>query len=204
MTRSRKDAGLRRGEILGAAVTQIEKQGIHPLRISDVARELGVSPALVIYHFGTKEALIGEAFTWAVQRDLDRLGGLTADCSTVPARLTTALDWYAPTGGAKGWTLWIEGWAAALREPALRKVGRELDLRWKEALTAIIQDGVAAGEFTTDDPRGAAWRITALLDGVAVQTVVHRGAHDREQTEAWSRQIVARELGLRATDLERG
>ncbi|WP_129770257.1 TetR/AcrR family transcriptional regulator [Streptomyces sp. L-9-10] len=204
MTRSRKDAGLRRGEILGAAVTQIEKQGIHPLRISDVARELGVSPALVIYHFGTKEALIGEAFTWAVQRDLDRLGGLTADCSTVPARLTTALDWYAPTGGAKGWTLWIEGWAAALREPALREVGRELDLRWKEALTAIIQDGVAAGEFTTDDPRGAAWRITALLDGVAVQTVVHRGAHDREQTEAWSRQIVARELGLRATDLERG
>ncbi|MFC9648712.1 MULTISPECIES: TetR/AcrR family transcriptional regulator [unclassified Streptomyces] len=204
MTRSRKDAGLRRGEILGAAVAQIEKQGIHPLRISDVARDLGVSPALVIYHFGTKEALIGEAFTWAVQRDLDRLAGLTDGCSTVLARLTTALDWYAPTGGAKGWTLWIEGWAAALREPALRKVGRELDLRWKEALTAIIQDGVAAGEFTTDDPRGAAWRITALLDGVAVQTVVHRGAHDREQTEAWSRQIVARELGLRATDLERG
>ncbi|MFF0451616.1 TetR/AcrR family transcriptional regulator [Streptomyces sp. NPDC004609] len=202
MTRHRKDAGLRRGEILRATVAQIEKRGIHPLRISDVARDLAVSPALVIYHFRTKEALIGEAFTWAVQRDLDRLDKLTSDCPTALARLSTALDWYAPTKGAKGWTLWIEGWAAALREPALRTVGRELDLRWKEALTAIIQEGVAAGEFSAEDPRGAAWRITALLDGVAVQTVVHRETRDREQTAAWSRQIVAHELGLRPAALE--
>ncbi|MCM2424992.1 TetR/AcrR family transcriptional regulator [Streptomyces sp. RKAG337] len=204
MTRNRKDAGLRRGEILRATVAQIEKQGIHPLRISDVAGDLAVSPALVIYHFRTKEALIGAAFTWAVQRDLDRLAQLTAGSATALDRLTTALDWYAPTKGAKGWTLWIEGWAAALREPAMRTVGRELDLRWKEALTAIIQEGVDLGEFTADDPSGAAWRITALLDGVAVQTVVHRETRDREQTAAWARQIIARELGLRAAALERG
>ncbi|WP_307821938.1 TetR/AcrR family transcriptional regulator [Streptomyces coffeae] len=204
MTRSRKDPSLRRGEILRATVSQIKKQGIHPLRISDVAHELSVSPALVIYHFQNKETLIAEAFAWAVQRELDHLDHLTAGLPTALERLRTALDWYAPTGQAKGWALWIEGWAGALREPTLRKVGRELDLRWKEALTAIIQDGVDSGEFTTDDPRGAVWRITALLDGVAVQAIVHRDTQDRKQAVGWSRQIVARELGLKSTDLERG
>lgn len=202
VTRNRKDPGLRRGEILRATVARIEKHGVQPLRIADVARDLDVSPALVIYHFRTKEALIGDAFTWAVQRDLDRLARLTSGSTTALRRLTTALHWYGPTKGAKGWTLWIEGWAAALRDPGMRTVGRELDLRWKEALSAIIQDGVSAGEFMVDDPRGAAWRITALLDGVAVQTVVHRDTRDPEQTAVWSRQIVARELGVAPSALE--
>lgn len=201
--RSRKDATLRREEILTATVTELEKLGIGALRIADVAAALSVSPALVVYHFQTKEALIAEAFTWAAQRDLDRLERRTSGLGTSLERLITALDWYAPTGRAKGWTLWIDGWAAALREPMFQQVGRELDLRWKEKLTSIIQDGIHSGEFTTSEPRGAAWRITALLDGLAVQTIVHRGVQSREQTASWARQLVAYELGIDPADLDR-
>jgi AcrR family transcriptional regulator len=203
MTRSRKDASLRREEILRATTALIEKEGIQALRISDVAQALQVSPALVVYHFRTKEELIAEAFTWAAQRDLDRLEKLTAGLPAAIERLATALAWYAPTGQAKGWKLWIEGWAAALREPNLRQVGREVDLRWKESLTAIIQDGVGAGEFTCADPRGAAWRITAVLDGLAVQALVHRGVQSRERMDEWARQIVGREVGVDPEVLER-
>ncbi|MGH3407568.1 MAG: TetR family transcriptional regulator C-terminal domain-containing protein, partial [Streptosporangiaceae bacterium] len=121
---------------------------------------------------------------------------LTAGLPTARQRLSTALDWYAPTGRAKGWRLWIEGWAAALREPELRQVGREVDLRWKESLIAIIQDGVHSGEFATADPRGAAWRITAVMDGLAVQTIVHRGIQNEGQSAAWVRQLIAHELGV--------
>lgn len=204
MPRTRKDAGLRREEILRATVAQIESQGIHALRMSDVAGALSVSPALIVYHFQTKETLIAEAFTWAAQQDLDHLDKLSAGLPTALDRLSTALDWYAPTGRAKGWRLWIEGWAAALREPELRQVGREVDLRWKESLVAIIQDGVHSGEFTTADPRGAAWRITALLDGLAVQTIVHRGIQNRDQSAAWAREFVARELAVDPAALARG
>jgi AcrR family transcriptional regulator len=202
--RTRKDADLRREEILRATVAQIESVGIDALRMSDVARALSVSPALIVYHFQTKETLIAEAFTWAAQQDLDRLEKLVAGLPTALDRLSTALDWYAPTGRAKGWRLWIEGWAAALREPELRQVGREVDLRWKESLIAIIQDGVGSGEFSTADPRGAAWRITALLDGLAVQAIVHRGIQNRDQSAAWAREFVARELALDPAALVRG
>ncbi|RAG83995.1 TetR family transcriptional regulator [Streptacidiphilus pinicola] len=203
MTRSRKDASLRREEILRATTALIEKEGIQALRISDVAQSLQVSPALVVYHFRTKEELIAEAFTWAAQRDLDRLEKLTAAAPSAVGRLGTALAWYAPTGQAKGWKLWIEGWAAALREPTLRQVGREVDLRWKESLTAVIQDGVGTGEFTCADARGAAWRITAVLDGLAVQALVHQGVQSRERMDEWARQIVGREVGVDPAVLER-
>jgi AcrR family transcriptional regulator len=201
--RIRKDADLRREEILRATVAEIEANGIHGLRMSDVARALSVSPALIVYHFETKEALVAEAFTWAAEQDLDRLAKLSAGLPTALDRLSTVLDWYAPTGRAKGWRLWIEGWAAALRDPELRQVGREVDLRWKESLVAIIQDGVHSGEFTTSDPRGAAWRITAMLDGLAVQTLVHRGIQNRDQSAAWARQFVANELRVDAAALAR-
>ncbi len=76
-------------------------------------------------------------------------------------------------------------------------MGHELDLRWKEALTTVIRDGAESGEFTVADPRAAAWRITALMDGLAVQSIVHRGLQNREQCATWVRDFVERELGAR-------
>jgi BetI-type transcriptional repressor, C-terminal len=74
-------------------------------------------------------------------------------------------------GKASGWRLWIESWSASLHEPALRKVVAGLDARWREVVTELITEGVAAGVFTSADPRGSAWRLTALIDGLAVQNV---------------------------------
>ena len=197
VARSRKRPDVRREEILRAAARLIEQRGTSLLRITDVAAELGVSSGLVLYHFESKDALIAEAFSWAAQQDLDRLATMVAGAGSAQDRLVAALSWYAPTGRAKGWRLWIEGWAAGLREPMLRQVGRELDLAWKESLTAIIQEGVASGEFAAGaDARGAAWRITALLDGLAVQTIVHRGVVSRAQLMGWTMHAVAGELGL--------
>ncbi|MGZ4639264.1 MAG: TetR family transcriptional regulator C-terminal domain-containing protein, partial [Actinomycetes bacterium] len=61
--------------------------------------------------------------------------------------------------------------------------------------------GVATGEMTCDDPSGAAWRITALLDGLAVQSTVHEGVLSRRQVTAWVRANAARELGVEPREL---
>jgi AcrR family transcriptional regulator len=193
--RTRKDADLRREEILRTTAELVRSNGVHAVRMADVAGALGVSSALVVYHFKTKEQLIGETFRWAAQEDLAKLDELMGQRSGALERLRVVIAWYAPTGAAKGWELWIHGWAAALTDPTLRQVGHELDLRWKEALTAVIRDGQRSGEFRVADPRAAAWRITALMDGLAVQSVVHRGLQNGEQSDAWVREFVERELG---------
>ncbi|MEU6102848.1 TetR/AcrR family transcriptional regulator [Streptomyces flaveolus] len=196
MTRVRLSVTERREELLRAAIEQISARGVAALRIADVAAALGVSSALVLYHFSTKERLVAAAFTHAAEDDLARLRKLLGRRTSALRRLRAAVRWYAPTGQAKGWRLWIEGWAASLREPALREVTRELDRQWKAAIAEVIADGVAAGEFPCPDPDGAALRLTALLDGLAVQLTSYTGAVSRARALRWVDEALARELGL--------
>ncbi|TPQ18817.1 TetR family transcriptional regulator [Streptomyces sporangiiformans] len=186
----------RREELLRAAIEQIEARGVTSVRIADVATALGVSNALVLYHFSTKEKLVAAAFGYAAEGDLAHLRKLLGRRTTALRRLRAAVRWYAPTGQAKGWRLWIEGWAAALREPALRDVTRDLDSQWKAAIAEVIAEGVAAGEFRCPDPMGTALRLTALLDGLAVQMTAYQGAVSRTRTQEWVDEALARELGL--------
>ncbi|MFF3503928.1 TetR/AcrR family transcriptional regulator [Streptomyces sp. NPDC003247] len=198
MARVRLSVAERREELLKAAIEQIEARGVAAVRIADVAAALGVSNALVLYHFSTKEKLVADAFAYAAEDDLTRLRKLLGRRTTALRRLRSAVRWYAPTGQAKGWRLWIEGWAVSLREPALRDVARHLDRQWKASLTEVIAQGVAAGEFRCPDPSGTALRLTALLDGLAVQLTSYKGAVSRTRAREWVDEALARELGLEA------
>ncbi|MFC9290999.1 TetR/AcrR family transcriptional regulator, partial [Streptomyces sp. NPDC057052] len=198
MARVRLSVAERREELLRAAIEQIEARGVAAVRIADVASALGVSNALVLYHFSTKERLVADAFAYAAEGDLARLRKLLGRRTTALRRLRSAVRWYAPTGPAKGWRLWIEGWAVSLREPALREVARDLDRRWKAALAEVIAEGVAAGEFRCPDPAGTALRLTALLDGLAVQLTSYDGAVSRSRAQEWVEEALTRELGLAA------
>lgn len=196
MARVRLSVAERREELLRAAIGQIEARGVAAVRIADVAATLGVSNALVLYHFSTKEKLVAAAFTYAAADDLARLRGLLGRRTSALRRLRAAVRWYAPTGQAKGWRLWIEGWAVALREPALRDVTRDLDRQWKAAIAEVISEGVAGGEFVCADPAGTALRLTALLDGLAVQLTSYPGGVPRARAQEWVDDALARELGL--------
>jgi AcrR family transcriptional regulator len=201
VARVRLSVAERREELLRAAVEQIEARGVAAVRIADVASALGVSNALVLYHFSTKEKLVAAAFAHAAEDDLAQLRKLLGRRTTALRRLRSAVRWYAPTGQAKGWRLWIEGWAAALREPALREVTQDLDRQWKAALAEVVAEGVAAGEFHCPDPAGTALRLTALLDGLAVQLTSYPGSVPRARAQEWVDQALARELGLGADSL---
>ncbi|MFD8422668.1 TetR/AcrR family transcriptional regulator, partial [Streptomyces sp. NPDC059668] len=145
MARVRLSVAERRQELLRAAIGQIEARGVAAVRIADVASALGVSNALVLYHFSTKEKLVAAAFTHAAEDDLAHLRKLLGRRTSALRRLRSAVRWYAPTGQAKGWRLWIEGWGAALREPALREVTRDLDTQWKGRGTPRLGGGGGRG-----------------------------------------------------------
>jgi AcrR family transcriptional regulator len=195
VARVKKGADVRRGEILGATLELISERGIDALRGADVAARLEVSPALVFYHFESLENLVVSAFRYATERDLVKLDRIVAEQgSNSTERLHNALREYGPTGAAQSWRLWIEGWSAGLRNPTLRAVVRALDTRWRGVITDLIADGIASGEFRTADPRGAAWRLTALVDGLAVQRVAFDDAISQAEIDAWVADAVRAEL----------
>ena len=196
---ARQSAELRREEILRATIDQITESGFANTRVADVAKSLGVSTALVFYHFDTKDRLLSEAFAYAAQRDLDQLEEIARSPDTAWERLRRILALYSPgPSTAPSWPLWIEAWAAALRSTELQAVSRRLDVHWKNTVADVISEGVAGGEFRCADPSGAAWRITALVDGLAVQSTVHKGVVSRTTMSRWIRQVAAGELGVRA------
>jgi AcrR family transcriptional regulator len=191
---TRKAVAVRREEIVLAALGQIRARGIAGVRAADVAKALDVSTALVFYHFGTLETLIIEAFRQAAEKELATLRDELDRRGPVRARLRAVLELYGPTQ-ADGWKLWIEAGAAAMRDAELRAVLQRLDLRWRDAVVALIAEGVGAGDFRCPDPHGAAWRLTALLDGLAVQVVAREGTVTAADCARWVEQAMAHELG---------
>lgn len=181
--------------MLSATTDLLDRIGLAAIRVSDVARELGVSPGLVFYHFGSKDALVAEAFGYAVDQDLARLDQAVARGTDPLDRLRRVLRLYGPTGSATGWRLWIDAWALAQREPTIRAVLRRMDRRWCTVLRGVVEQGVAEGSFTCAEPEAMVTRVSALLDGLSVALLVYRSV-SRRQLREWVAGAVARELGL--------
>ena len=193
---------MRREEILAAASEQVLVRGFGHTRVADVATALGVSTSLIFYHFGTKERLMAEAFEYAVDRDLNALDATVARAKNPVDGVRRILAMYSPQGNAYGWTVWVDAWAESLREPQLRETYVRLDDRWKDVLTEQIRRGVSTGEFTCPDPAASAWRLSALLDGLAVQVMMHQRI-SRKTLMQWVRGAAAAELGVNPEILAR-
>ena len=186
----------RRTEILEATAEVVIERGFAATRVADVARRLGISTGLIHYHFESKDQLFAETFEHAARTDLARLAGEVARVNTAVAKLDQIFRLYSPDSAEPGWMLWIDGWGEALRTDALKKLSQSLDLRWKELLEDVIELGVEQGEFTCADLHGTAWRLAALLDGLAVQVTVHEGVISHDDVLMWVRTAASAELGL--------
>jgi AcrR family transcriptional regulator len=185
----------RRNEILEATCQVVIDRGFAATRVSDVANRLGVSTGLIHYHFDSKELLLAEALRYAAEQDIARLEQELEQAPTALAKLDAMFAFDLPEAGEPSWTLWIDGWGEAIRNPAMRRISHDLDLAWKDRLRAIILAGVANGEFTCPDAEGAAWRLSSLLDGLGVQFTVH-DAVTRTQLLRHMRAAAALELGI--------
>lgn len=200
---ARRAVDVRREEILRATVDEVTERGFASTRVADVAARLGISTGLVFYHFDSKDALLSAAFDYAAQRDLERLAAAANGAGTAARRLAKILAMYAPEDSGAGWPLWIDAWAAALRSPEMAEVSQRLDVHWKDTIATVITDGVRRGEMVCRDPDATAWRLTAMLDGLAVQSTVHAGVVTRRQVTSWVRKAAAAELGIDPSSLRR-
>ncbi|WP_308307642.1 TetR family transcriptional regulator C-terminal domain-containing protein [Streptomyces sp. ISL-10] len=95
--------------------------------------------------------------------------------------------------------LGIDAWtasASASRTRAAGRIPRPWDQQWKLALIEVLAEGAAAGEFPCEDPAAAAWRLTAFLDGQAVQMTSYAGSLSRAPMLQWTDEALARERGI--------
>jgi AcrR family transcriptional regulator len=190
----------RRAQMLTAALEVISERGYADTRIADVAERAGVSPALVIYYFKTKDHLLTEAIRR--YEDAWYAVGLRrmAELPTAAARLEeivamNCLPEADPEPGSS-WQLWLDFWAQAARNEDVAAVRRKSDERWRDEVASLVLTGQAAGEFRAVDARGFAVTLTALLDGLTVQIALEDPVVDPVGAFELTMQFVADRLGI--------
>jgi AcrR family transcriptional regulator len=195
----------RRAEILEVTCEVVIARGFAATRIADVAKRLGVSSSLIHYHFDSKEQLLAEAFAHYARKDVAEMEAEIEAAPSAVAQLDRVIHNYVPEGsGDVEWMLWIDGWGEALRNPMMRKISQELDEQSAGLAERVIRNGVETGEFVCVDPAAAAMRLTAVVDGLAVQFAAHDGMMTREQFIDHVRTLAAWEVGLEPQALREG
>ena len=191
----------RRNEILETTCEVVIERGFAGTRIADVAKRLEVSSSLIHYHFDSKEQLLAEAFEHYANKDVAEREGEIENAPTALGKLERVIQNYVPEGSDDvEWMLWIDGWGEALRNPMMRKISQQLDEQSIDLLARIIRNGVDSGEFICPDPNASAMRLTALVDGLAVQFAAHDGMMNRDQLIDHVRFAAAAEIGVDAGD----
>lgn len=195
----------RRVEILEATCEVVIERGFAGTRIADVAKRLSVSNSLIHYHFDSKEALLAAAFEYYARKDLSEMERDIELGQSATAQLWRLIESYVPEGSDDvEWMLWIDAWGEALRNPLMKSISQQLDEQSIGFLERVLRRGNETGEFHCDQPRISAMRITALIDGLAVQFAAHEGVVKRKELMRTLRALAAFETGLSPDDIRDG
>ncbi len=192
----------RRNEILAATSATIADRGLCETRIADIASHIGASPALILYYFPSKAALLTEALVYQDQVFHEMVKGALERAGSAAARLGILIEASCPkpprpNGEPDGWLLWPAAWEMSRHDPTLAAARARLDEAWRAQIAAIVEDGIEAGEFADVDPSDFSIQLAALLDGLAIEVMLGDPTVDADRMWRLADDFVARALRTR-------
>ena len=187
----------RRIEMLRAAAELICERGFGDTRIADVAKRAGVSSALVIYYFGTRDRLLVDALRHSEDSFYQAAEEMLARVTSVRERLSMLIKWTCvpqADGELPGaWGLWLDLWAQAFRHSEVKAGRIELDARWRDMIVDAVQ---SPGLNPAVDVRMFALEFAALLDGLSIQVALEDPEVDADVAYDIAMRFAERELNL--------
>ncbi|WP_327350728.1 TetR family transcriptional regulator [Streptomyces sp. NBC_01304] len=182
MTRSETNPSPRRQELLEAAYAYVLRSGLGELSLRPLAEEIGSSPRVLLYLFGSKDGLIRALLARARTDELAALQRLT-DARKGPDGLAAVAgelwQWLSDEAHRGLLTVWVESYSRSLIDP---------DGPWAGFAHGTVDDWLtllAAGQppETRDTDAGLAQRTLvlavlrgALLDLLATGDTARTGA----------------------------
>jgi AcrR family transcriptional regulator len=186
----------RRIEMLRAAAELICERGFGDTRIADVARRAGVSSALVIYYFGTRDRLLVDALRYSEESFYEAAEKMLAEVPSLRERLSLLIQWTCVPEGSDeipgAWGLWFDLWAQAFRHDEIKAGRAEQDSRWRK----MIVDALDSSELSAKEKRMFALEFSALLDGLSIQVALEDPEVDSDLAYDIGMHFAERELNL--------
>lgn len=194
----------RRIQMLRAAAELICERGFSDTRIADVAKRAGVSSALVIYYFGTRDRLLVDALRYSEESFYTAAENMLAEVGSLRERLSLLIRWTCvPEGDGDdeipgAWGLWFDLWAQAFRHDEVKAGRIEADARWRRMIVDALESADSAELKPTVDAKMFALEFAALLDGLSIQVALEDPEVDSELAYQIAMGFAERELNLPA------
>ena len=155
-------------ELLDQAAALFDEKGYSTTSLHDIAAAVGISRPAIYHYFSSKDDLLN-ALVHQASEAIDKAIASTADRADLSAteRLREMTKQLVRQRATSPGLFRILDRADAVRPAEIR--GENLDARRHtlEQLTALIEEGIAAGEFKPFDPGLAALAILGMCNWVA-------------------------------------
>ncbi|MFD5100293.1 TetR family transcriptional regulator C-terminal domain-containing protein [Streptomyces albidochromogenes] len=167
-------AGGRPLQIVRETVRLIAERGFHAVRVADIAEACATSTAAVHYHFPGRDELLEAAVRWCLDEDSAHRAAHIADADDAADALRRLIELRTPYTRHRRWqwSVWLDLSAEAARSTAVGRLHTAYHHQWRALVADVLRRGVEQGVFRpTTDPDADALRLTALIDGLAVQVL---------------------------------
>lgn len=164
----------RQVELLDAAYHYVLTHGLAELSLRPLAKEIGSSPRVLLYLFGSKDGLVRALLARARTSELELLADLRSDPppgsdpgeNRLPEVAGRLWAWLSADEHRALLNLWLEGYARSLVESqgAWAGFARATVEDWLDVLAAAQPENVRH----TDDGRAERTQVLALLRGALV------------------------------------
>lgn len=157
----------RRAQIVSAMLPVLARNGYGKATVMEIARQAGLTPGLIHYHFASKRDILVSLVHSMVEVANARVDGRAGSLSAME-RLKVHIDSRLALGqgaNAEMAAAWVMIGAEAVREPEVRAVYQEAVGAELAALQALLRECLAdAGRDTQAAPRIAA-ALLAIMEG---------------------------------------
>lgn len=159
------------------------RQGAQQISLRGIAKELEVSPALLVYHFGSKDNLLIETMHWALASTVRRIQRKIADVEDPEAALGALMDavFVGPRANRDYHLIYMDLVQYAVRHESFGTLSALLHRHINDTYALVIRQGVEAGVFEAADVDLAAQHVRATVEGGFLQWLQ---TDDWEQTHA--------------------
>jgi TetR/AcrR family transcriptional regulator, fatty acid metabolism regulator protein len=156
--------------LVRAAYRLIASKGIERTTLQDITDAAGVSKALAVYYFKTKENLLLASIRWVLGRVAERMAGVVDSVEAPHEKVHAMIDAiFVDPRRNRDFYLAYTG---LIGEAARNERFNELNVTFRSIMNAAYADLIRSGDgtvFVVDDVEEAAMGVRALIDGFFLQ-----------------------------------